>query len=117
MNPGDTIFSIHLWVICSEPQSNGAVVAFNLTTKNWDSDLTCVVQPEDHDYVRHPSVVAYEHGELFTPTHIKRLQKLAPQTYGPVSSELLHRIQEGALNSEHTPEHLKKVIRATLGLS
>jgi hypothetical protein len=117
LNPGDTIFSIHLWVICSEPQLDGSVVAFNLTSKDWDSDLTCVVQPNEHSYVRHESVIAYQYGELFTPQRIERLKKLAPKEYGPVSPELLHRIQEGAVASNETPIQLKKIIRAILGVS
>jgi hypothetical protein len=117
LNPGDTIFSIHLWIICSEPQADGSVVAFNLTSKDWDSDLACVIQLGEHSYVRHESVVAYEHGELFTPQHIERLKKLAPKEYESVSQKLLRRIQEGAIVSNDTPSQLKKIIKAFLGVS
>lgn len=118
MNPGDTIFSIHLWVICSGPQPpDDAVVAFNLTSKDWDSDTSCVIQAGEHPYVRHESVIAYQYGELFRPDHIARLKLLAPREYDPVSPELLLRIQQGAVASPDTREQLKKIMRAVLGLS
>jgi hypothetical protein len=117
LNPGETIFSIHLWVICSDPQPHdGSVVAFNLTSKDWDSDTNCIIQVGEHSFVRHDSVIAYEHGNLFTPDHIRRLKLLAPKEYGAVSPELLLRIQRGAIDSHETPKHLKTIIRTILGL-
>jgi hypothetical protein len=98
LKAGDTIKSDHLFIVCTGPLSDGSVPAFNLTTQDWDSDHTCVVQVGEHRYVDRPSVVAYKFGELLTLRRIERLQLLAPQDYGLVSIELLQRIQQGALH-------------------
>jgi hypothetical protein len=115
LKAGDTIKSDHLLIICSDPLADGSVVAFNLTSKDWDSDLTCVVKPGEHPYVKHDSVIAYHWGEFLTPRHIERLLLFAPVQYGPVSPELLRRIQEGALASDDTRPDIKKDIRTVLG--
>jgi hypothetical protein len=110
LKPGDTIKSHHLLIICTDPLPDGNVVAFNLTSRDWDSDQTCVVKVGEHPYLVRDSVIAYKYGELLTPRHIARLQLLAPKEYGPVSPELLLRIQEGAVKSDQTPAYLKKIM-------
>jgi len=114
LKASDTIKSDHLFVICTDELPDGNFLAFNLTSRDWDSDQTCVIQPSEHRYVSRPSVVAYKFGELLTPTHIDRLQMLAPQDYGPVSPNLLQRIQQGALASQETPDRLKNILRKYL---
>ncbi len=86
------------------------MVAFNLTSRDWDSDQTCVIRVGEHPYVVRDSVIAYRFGELLTPHHIARLQLLAPKEHGPVSPQLLLRIQEGAIKSDQTPAYLKKIM-------
>jgi len=114
LDPGDTIKSHHLLIICSGPLPDGSVVAFNLTSRDWDSDQTCVVKVGEHPYVVRDSVIAYRYGELLTPRHIARLQLLAPKEYGPISPQLLLRIQEGAIKSDQTPGYLKKIMADVL---
>jgi hypothetical protein len=111
---GETIKSHHLLILCSDPLADGRVVSFNLTTKDWDSELTCVVQVGEHPYVIRESVIAYRFGELLEPNQIERLRILAPQDYGPVSQKLLLRIQQGAVTSKETPGYLKKIMKDVL---
>jgi len=112
---GDTIRAAgHLFVLCSDPEPDGSVVGFNLTENDFDTDPTCPVHIGEHPYVRKESVIAYNFGDLFPPKRIERLRLLESQNYGPVSQELLVRIQHGALESKATPPHLKKIIERTL---
>jgi len=97
--------------------ANGSVVSFNLTTKDWDSELTCVVGVGEHPYVTRESVIAYRFGEVLTDYHLTRLQMLAPKEYGPVSPELLLRIQQGAVASKETPLYIKRIMKDILGVS
>jgi hypothetical protein len=93
---GDTIKAHgHLYILCSDPTPNGSVVAFNLTEKDFDTDQTCVVHVNDHSYVRKESVVAYKYGGLFSSERIRKLRLLELKNYGPVTDDLLLRIQEG----------------------
>ena len=89
---------------------------FNLTTKDWDSDLSCIVKSGEHPYVVRESVIAYKFAELLTPQHFTRLQTLAPKDYGPVTPELLRRIQQGALDSKETLRYFKTIIKRILGI-
>jgi hypothetical protein len=110
LKPGETIKSHHLLIICSDSLPDGSVVAFNFTSQRWDSDQTCVIKVGEHPYLVRDSVIAYKFGRSLTPRQIAQLQLLAPKEYGPVSPELLLRIQEGALKSDQTPEYIKKIM-------
>jgi hypothetical protein len=93
---GDTIKALgHLYVLCSDPTPDGSFVGFNLTEKDFDTDQTCMVHVGDYPYVRKESVVAYKYGGLFSSERIRKLRLLELKNYGPVTDDLLLRIQEG----------------------
>jgi hypothetical protein len=93
VNLGDTLFSAHLWVVCSEPDQDGYAVVFNLTTRRVNSDTNCVIHPGEHPFVKRESVVAYERGQLMNIQAWVKAQKFGAKTYPPVSDDLLLRIQ------------------------
>ncbi len=114
MNLGDTLFSTHLWVVCSAPTPDGECVIFNITTRRRDSDANCVIHPGEHVFVKQESVIAYERGRLIDLRMWSNAQKLGAKAYPPVSRDLLFRIQQGALKSDLTPQKLQKIVMGSL---
>jgi len=121
VNPGDTFLNSnpaspqHLWIVASNRTENNRYVIFNFTTKRPDSDLSCEVQPGEHPFITRESVVAYDRGQLIAITTTRLMQDLGfYQAMAPVSIELLRRIQEGALRSEHTTKKLRDLVSLSL---
>jgi len=109
----DSIPDDHLWVVISDPQANPTdpVVIVNLTTYRSDKDCTCILEPGDHAFVRHRTVVHYG-GAYAVPTgrldEMRSLGELEPQP--PLSPALLGRVRDGAGRSEFTPEGCRKIL-------
>lgn len=117
MKPGDTFVLIlpnkipHLWIVISDPTPSNKVVIVNLTTKDLSSDNTCIIQHGDHPFIRHESVVAYHYARLIcvdklTEWKIKHYIKSWPS----VKQLLLRKIQQGAVDSEYTPQKVQTII-------
>ena len=121
MNLGDTFINLnpdspeHLWVVASLPTPDGSLVILNLTSHRPGCDETCVVEPSEHPFVKHRSVVAYARGQCFPAHAVKYMQaRKLYQPHQPVSAALLERIQRGALASEFTPQKLQAIIRESM---
>jgi hypothetical protein len=106
----------HLWVVITDPQSDGSVAMVSFTTKRANSDLNCVMNVGDHPFIRHETIVAYELARVLDPgqqKHVLANPSLSPPK-APVSSALLQRIHEGALVSDLTPQKIQKMVRETM---
>lgn len=124
MRQGDAFIPIsdvalrHLWIVITEPSERGRVVIVNVTTRRPGSDDTCVLQVNDHPFIRHESVIAYQYARLTRNAVLgdsARRQLL--QMRQPVSPQLLERIQNGALASAFTPRGVKAAVAKQLGQS
>ncbi len=124
MKLGDTFVPIsdedvtHFWILITDPDASGLVVIVSVTTKRNHSDDTCILQKDDHSFIRHESVIAYRLGKLvlgnnFDSALAKQLLRVQP----PVSATLLERIQKGALASIYTPRKVKVAVRRQLGIT
>ena len=121
MKLGDTFINLnpdspeHLWVVASLPTPDGSLVIFNLTSHRSGCDETCVVEPGEHPFVKHRSVVAYARGQSLPAQAVKYMQaRKLYQPHQPVSAALLDRIQRGALASEFTPQKLQAAVRESM---
>lgn len=106
----------HLWVVISEPTSDGSVVMVNLTTMRNGSDLSCVLAPGDHPFVVHATVIAYQFAKLVPPDaqRMMALQKQLCIPREPMPAAVLERIREGALKSDLMPQKLQTIVRLQL---
>lgn len=114
MKLGETFHSTgHLWVVASLPDAEGSVVMLSLTTHRPRCDENCVIEAGEHPFVAHKTVIAYEKALIFTVDQQATANRLC-RRYGPVSAELLARIQQGACVSDLTPMKIVKAIRASM---
>lgn len=101
-DPGP-VLDPHLWVIISDPEQDpDHVLLVNFTSWRKGVDESCVVEPGDHPFFEHKSVVNYhdaverEKQELQAALDVTRLEMREP-----LSPQLLERIRAGAAVSEH----------------
>ena len=105
----------HLWIVITdpEPETNKAVCV-NITSRSGYSEAAVLVQPSEHPFVKHESVINYRDaceldlGKVFQVLTTKTPQRFAFGIYDPCSPELLRRIQDGLLSSPHVSKRIKE---------
>ncbi len=89
---------------------------FNFTGWTLDNDHTCIVNVGEHEFVTKKTVIEYRRGILLTAEKWQRIVEngdVRPHT--PVKTELLKKIQNGALHREgRTEAGLQDIIRQFL---
>ena len=104
----------HLWFVTTKPDASDTVVVFSLTSMQpWIQDLACVLGPSDHPWIRHDSVVAFQHGRAVRASGLAAAiaagSTVRPRD--PASDGLMAKIRLAACVSIYTPNRLKKWIR------
>jgi hypothetical protein len=103
----------HLWVVISEPMLDVAdpVVIINFTTYREGKDRSCVLQPGEHPFIRHETVVHYA-GAMNVPN--AKLEGLANGgkvvLQGQVRPDVLDRIRQGAAESPFIREGCRRML-------
>lgn len=121
MNPGSTWVAVradgHLWIVLSEPDGKNNVAAVNLTTRRPPCDDTCIVTRGEHPFVTHDSVIMYQYARMWDyDILVDQVGKgTGVRAHRALSSDLLLRIQRGALSSQHTPGPVLAAVQAMLG--
>ena len=122
MKPGETFFGYdfgnHLWIVLSAPTEDGKVALANLTTHGRPprcGSHCVVIRPGEHPYPQRDSCVHYIRATLGPAQPLDEAKERRQlQQHAPLSAELLHRVQDGALKSRFAEDDFKAVIRATL---
>lgn len=119
--PGGTLLvpsgeTHHLFVILNTPADfetyppqSCVLVSFS-TIRQGPYDVTCVVQPGVHPFIREPSFVAYRHTRMETSAVLA--QRADAGVYiprEPASDELRRDLIAGLYASPLTPRYLKKL--------
>ncbi len=107
----------HLWVVLTEPTESGEAVCVNITTQHSFSDQTVILQPGDHPFIKHPSVVHYEDAREMNLQMVYALLKQGSDKFvcvahDPCSVDLLRCVRDGLLRSKRTPNGLKQRCKA-----
>ena len=80
----------------------------NITTRRPTSDATVILTPGDHSFVRHESVIAFEHASLFEVERLENgLSNGSLSIYPDISETLFTAVKQGLLNSPRTPQNIK----------
>lgn len=121
--PGQAVTGIdaqdHLWIVLSRPTSSGTIAMANLTThrsqQKTHGGFCVLVERGEHPFVRHLSCVAY-HRAVMKPglpfdSSVRRGRLVE---HSPLSSDLLYRIQIGALAAPRIRARVVEAVRATL---
>jgi mRNA-degrading endonuclease toxin of MazEF toxin-antitoxin module len=107
--PGDPYAKDHLWIVLTEPHGNpGEVVIVSLTTKRSGSDLTVILHPGDHSFIKHETVVSYMDSRKVEEGNLVSLLAMGrDRRHDDCSEELLAHIRQGLLDSPFTPNKIK----------
>lgn len=99
----------HLWVVllAPDPVSNETVIV-NLTSQKTHSDNTVVLNPGEHPFVQHPTVVFFADARIVDAKLVAAaMQAGAFQALDNCSDAMLLKIQQGLLASSLTPQKVK----------
>ncbi|MEE9259942.1 MAG: hypothetical protein V3U40_02375 [Candidatus Scalindua sediminis] len=91
--------TFHLYIIISIVDTKALLV--NVTTKKASSDVSCVLQVGDHDFINRESVINYGEAIIAEIDNLKEaLRKREIKPKNPVTEDLLIKILKGARNSK-----------------
>lgn len=99
----------HLFIVLTAPEGEPPVVVMvNVTTRRPTSDATVILTPGDHSFVKHESVIAFEHASLFEVERLENgLNNGSLSKYPDISDSLFTAVNQGLLNSPRTPQNIK----------
>ena len=100
----------HLWLVVSDPDADPEhVVMVSVTTVRPGSDLSCVLEPGDHRFIRHRSCIYYAEAKQTTLGNLMRLESEGLLVrHDPMSEPLLRRIRDNC--RETTPIALRQIL-------
>lgn len=102
----------HFYIVMAEDTSDGQVLVVNATTKRNTSDLSCILNPADHNYIKHDSVINYadarELDKNSLDTWINNPNDPDIKPDNPVSANVLSRILAGARTTNALKRRFKQ---------
>lgn len=115
---GDTFvlgYGGHLWVVISDPAKNcGAFVIVNLTTNSFRAGNDCVLDVDDHPWIKEKSYVSFGDARLVEPAEeVKIVGCMATGTIVkqfPMDPAILNDIVECGKKSKALSPLLKKYL-------
>lgn len=104
----------HLFIVLTSAKGDPPVVVMvNITTRRPTSDSTVILTPSDHSFIKHESVIAFEHADIFEVSKLENgLNKGLLSKYPDISNSLFTVIKQGLLCSPRTPQHIKKYCKS-----
>jgi hypothetical protein len=112
----------HLWVVITQPEPGASLaVCVSITTRRSNSELTVILYPGDHPFIRHESVVHYADAQILDLDHVQRaldahISGIVCTQHQPCNQALLMRIQQGLLISKLVPNNVKAFCQRAWGL-
>lgn len=80
--PTPGVTSLHLWIIITEPsKDSGTAVIVSITTRRAHSDLTLIVKPCDHPWIKHDSVVVFSDASIIDTIILEKRIRDYPDDY------------------------------------
>lgn len=121
-NCGDTFLAgeeddqdLHLWIIVTPP-SDGEVVTVSVTTRRRTSETLVVLSGGCHPFIKHDSVISYGYSKIRFVSDIEAaVQDGTAKKREPVSSEILKRAQSGLIDSDFTPNGVRRFFKDVMG--
>lgn len=108
----------HLFIVLNDPKTfptygpNPCVVLVSLSTVRAGAhyDMTCVLDPGSHAFVKRASYVAYRYARIETVAHVATLVEQGLfKPDDPMPSELLIAIRDGLRLSQFTKREFKQL--------
>jgi len=102
----------HLWVVISEPDSEGMVVCVNLTDSNNYPDSSCHLKVGDHAFITKPSAIMYKKARMWKDADIDdRLVSGKIIQHEDFRPDIIKLVIDGALRSDDLPPFLHAQIK------
>ena len=101
----------HLIVVITSP-FNGEVVTAAITTRTPKSDTMVVLEPKDHPFIKHQSVVAFHYSAIRRVADVE--QAVSSGDASPrqdVETKLVTRIREACIESDFTSHEVRFFLR------
>lgn len=116
VSPGTTFLlggfelTTHLWVVVCGPHGEPpAVVIASCTTRRDWSDTTVVLEPGDHPFLDHETVIMYSDARIVPVRQIRMQYERRKITVNvPLDEPVLRRIQEGVHESADATPRVKE---------
>lgn len=106
---------LHLRVVATPPAADGCFVSVSVTTRRKNSENLVILQPGDHPFLRHESVVAYRFSEIaWVETVEAAIESGEARKREPLAANVLRRLQEGLIESEFTPNGVRNFAKEIL---
>lgn len=100
-------YDSHLWMIISDPKRDSErLLIVNFTSWEEWKDQACVVNVNDHPYLRHRSCINYPGAKLVSLAQLHQLKDSGLlKLDAPLSAELLGRIRKAVADSKMKMEY------------
>lgn len=100
---------LHLCIICSDPCSKKMISVVPISTYTNDKcDQTCIINTNDHKFVRHKSYVLYRNARIIGCNEVLRgINEGKFTTHDNMNAQTFLRISNGMCRSEYTPRKVK----------
>jgi hypothetical protein len=111
--PKSSASTEHLWIVLTEPDATtGKAVCVNVTTRQPFSETTVILQPGEHPFVKHESVVHYADAsfldlKLIDAALSLKTSKFVCVTHQTCSPELLKKVRDGLIKSKFVSAGIK----------
>ncbi|HVZ17447.1 MAG TPA: hypothetical protein VG897_10050 [Terriglobales bacterium] len=106
----------HLWIVVSPPKL-GEVVTVCVVSAHKRSERLVVLNQGDHEFITHESVIAYKWSRILLVADIEAaVAKGVAKKKPPMSAELLKKIQNCLVESDHTPNGVRHYFKEVMGL-
>lgn len=101
---------MHLHVVCADPNENDLTVVVPICTYSQPyHDDTCVLQPHEHNWLRHDSYVLYRRAEVVSVTGLQRgIEAGRIEARDPINAQAFLRVRNGICRSPQTEPVVKK---------
>jgi len=99
----------HLQIIVTPPSDSGEVVTVCVTTQRKRSETLVVLLAGSHPFIKHPSVISYGYSKIRCVADIDTaLKNGSAKVREPVSEEVLKRAKAGLVDSDFTPNGVRR---------
>jgi len=107
-----TIIDFHLHIIISDPsQDNNKIVTVNFTSWRADKDQSCIVDVNEHSFIKVRSCVDYRRDKLISLENYEHCLRSGDLiSHDQIKDSLLRRILDGAAISPHIPLGNRKIL-------
>ena len=102
----------HLHLVLTEPNAAGEVILVSITTRRAKSETLVCLDAGDHEFIRHPSVIAYAYSKIVKVQELAALEKqgnlVRKQSASPA---LLARARAGMRDTDRAAREVQALFR------